>query len=132
MKNIFVNGSFDILHVGHIELLNYARSFGNNLTVGIDSDCRVKKLKGENRPFNNQEDRKKMLLALKSVDYVKIFYSDEDLKNLINYISPDIMIVGIEYKNKKVIGSEHAKQLKFFNKIHGYSTTSTIQNITIG
>ena len=105
MKNIFVNGCFDILHVGHIELLNYAKSFGNNLTVGIDSDCRVKKLKGENRPFNNQEDRKKMLLALKSVDYVKIFYSDEDLKNLINYISPDIMIVGIEYKNNKVIGS---------------------------
>mgnify|MGYP003110719101 CR=1 FL=1 len=132
MKNVFVNGCFDILHVGHIELLNYAKSFGGKLTVGIDSDCRVKKFKGKNRPFNNQEDRKKILLSLKSVDYVKIFYSDQDLKNLVNDASPDIMIVGAEYKNKKVIGSEYAKQLKFFNRIHGYSTTSTIQSIITG
>ena len=73
MKKIFVNGTFDILHSGHLALLNYAKTLGSSLTVAIDSDKRVKQLKGTNRPINNQIDRANMLINLKAVDNVYIF-----------------------------------------------------------
>ena len=98
-------------------------------TIGIDSDKMVKKAKGLNRPFNNEKDRKFFLENIKGVDKVFIFNSHKLLKEKLKKLKPDIMIVGAEYKDKKVIGDEHAKELKFFEKIDGYSTTKIIQDI---
>lgn len=129
MENIFVNGTFDILHRGHVELLNYAKKFGSHLYVGIDSDERVKSLKGIDRPINSEKDRQFLLMNLKCVDDVFIFNSDQELCNLVQKICPKYMIVGSDYKNKKVIGSEYSNSVLFFNRIEPYATTKTIQSI---
>jgi D-beta-D-heptose 7-phosphate kinase/D-beta-D-heptose 1-phosphate adenosyltransferase len=127
---IFVNGCFDVLHPGHIHLFNFAKSHGKILYVGIDSDKRVKELKGPTRPIHNQEERKFLLENIKAIDEVFIFNSEEELTHLVKFIKPDIMIVGSDYRNKRVIGSEYAKELKFFGRIDEYSTTKIIQSIT--
>ena len=116
MKKIFVNGTFDVLHLGHLQLLNFAKSYGDYLIVAIDTDERVKEKKGQLRPIYNQDERRFFLRMLKPVDQVELFSTDEELENLVKGFNPDIMIVGSDYKNKKVIGSEYAKQLKFFAK----------------
>lgn len=126
----FVNGCFDVLHVGHIRMLNFAKQMCDCLIVGIDSDDRVKQLKGPNRPINKQADRKEFLLSLTSVDKVEIFNNEQDLINLINSIKPNIMVVGSDYQDKNVIGSEHAKQLIFFDRIEGYSTSKIVEDFS--
>lgn len=128
-KIVFVNGTFDILHYGHLSLLSYAKSFGNVLKVAIDSDERVRKLKGVDRPINSCYDRVLMLSHLKEVDSVLVFDSNEDLKTIIKNIRPDVMVVGSDYLNKNVIGCEYARRLEFFSRIERYSTTSIIQSI---
>lgn len=132
MKKIFVNGTFDILHRGHLELLNYAKSLGDYLYVGIDVDERVKEKKGLERPIHNQEERKFFLENLKSVDEVRYFSTDEELENLVKTIQPDIMIVGSDWKGKSVIGSYYAAKLIFFDRIGDYSTTNIITSIQNG
>lgn len=127
--NIFVNGTFDILHRGHLELLNYAKGLGDFLLVGIDSDERVREKKGSTRPIHNQEERKFFLENLKAVDAVDIFSNDEDLKNMIRSFKPDIMVVGSDWKGKSVIGSYYAAKLIFFDRVGDYATTKTIQSI---
>ena len=129
MKHIFVNGTFDVLHPGHVQLLNYAKSFGDTLTVGIDSDRRVAEKKGPSRPIYNIKDRSFMLQNLKSVDYVVVFDSDEELEHCLKTIRPDIMDVGSDWKGKSVIGSMYSAELKFFDRIEEYATTKTIQSI---
>jgi D-beta-D-heptose 7-phosphate kinase/D-beta-D-heptose 1-phosphate adenosyltransferase len=129
MKTIFVNGTFDILHRGHLEMINWAKSLGDYLIIGIDSDSRVKQLKGESRPINSVEDRKFMLLNLKSVDEVKVFDSDLELKQMIQSIKPDIMVVGSDWKEKSVIGSYYSSQLLFYDRLEEYSTTGIITKI---
>jgi D-beta-D-heptose 7-phosphate kinase/D-beta-D-heptose 1-phosphate adenosyltransferase len=129
-KSVFVNGTFDIIHPGHIRLLTYAKSLGDRLFVAIDSDRRVKELKGNSRPINTVGERKEMLLALKPVDEVEVFDSDEELCMWIKQIQPYIMVVGSDYKDKMVIGSEHARHLVFYDRIELYSTTKKIQSIT--
>lgn len=125
MTKVWVNGTFDVLHVGHLGLLEFASQFGN-LRVGIDTDKRVKELKGEDRPFNNQQDRKKMLESIKFVDEVVLFDSREELIQCVKDYSPDIMIVGDDYKGEKVYGSEYAQKLVFFEKIPQYSSTKIL------
>ena len=129
MKHIFVNGTFDVLHPGHVHLLNYAKSFGDTLTVGIDSDRRVAEKKGPSRPIYNIKDRSFMLQNLKSVDYVVVFDSDEELEHCLKTIRPDIMVVGSDWKGESVIGSMNSAELKFFDRIEEYATTKTIQSI---
>lgn len=129
MKKIFVNGTFDVLHRGHLELLNYAKSYGDFLIVAIDTDERVREKKGLSRPIHNQYDRSFFLRMLKPVSQVELFSSDEELENLIKGFNPDIMVVGSDWKDKPVIGSQYAKQLKFFNRIDDYSSTKIIQSI---
>jgi len=129
MKVGFTNGCFDVLHIGHIKMLNYIKNQCDFLVVGIDSDSRVSKNKGPERPFNCQGDRKLMLKSLKSVDEVFIFNTEEALENLVKLISPDLMVVGSDYEEKRVVGSQHAKELKFFRRIDGYSTTKILENI---
>ena len=128
-KKVFVNGTFDVLHAGHLALLNYAKSLGDYLIVGIDTDERVKEKKGSTRPVNGVEDRALMLINLKSVDEVKHFGTDEELENLVKSAQPDIMVVGSDWKDKSVIGSYHAAKLIFFDRIDGYSSTKIIESI---
>lgn len=128
-KSVFVNGTFDVLHLGHLALLNYAKSLGDKLFVAIDSDERVRQLKGLTRPIHDAYQRKVMLLNLKAVDEVEIFSSDEELEMWIKQINPSIMIVGSDWRNKTVIGSQYAKRLEFFERIDEYSSTKTIQDI---
>lgn len=123
---IWTNGCFDILHIGHIEMLSFARSRGDSLYVGIDSDERVKLLKGNNRPINNQENRKKLLESLKMVDKVFIFNSKEEMKKILIDHSLDLIVVGDEYKNGSVTGSEICP-VEFFEKIPGISTTGILE-----
>ena len=129
MKKVFVNGSFDVLHRGHLELLNYAKSLGSFLYVAIDTDERIKEKKGSSRPVHSLEERMFHLENLKAVDAVLSFGSDEQLEGLVKIIEPDIMLVGSDWKDKPVIGSHYAKELQFFDRIDGYSTTKIIQSI---
>jgi len=124
-NKVWVNGTFDVLHVGHIKLLEFASTFGK-VKVGIDTDKRVKELKGIDRPFNKQEDRKLMLESLKFVDEVLLFDSREELINCIKDYKPDYMIIGDDYKNQKVYGSEYAKKLVFFEKLPNYSSSKIL------
>ena len=127
MKIGFVNGCFDVLHVGHIEMLDYAKSLCDHLVVAIDTDDRVKATKGSRRPCNTAKDRQRMLIALKSVDETATFATDEELTALVEHYGPDIMVVGSDWEDRTVIGSEHAKELKFYRKIDGYSTTKILE-----
>jgi D-beta-D-heptose 7-phosphate kinase/D-beta-D-heptose 1-phosphate adenosyltransferase len=127
MTVVFVNGTFDILHRGHIELLNYAKSLGDKLIVAIDSDSRVKSLKGCDRPIINQEDRKFHLQNLKSVDVVEVFYQDNDIENLILKHKASIMVKGSDYRDKPVLGS-NLLRIEYYDRTD-HSTTKTIQSI---
>ena len=132
MKKVWVNGCFDILHIGHLELLKYAKTMGDILLVGVDSDTKVKKDKGETRPFNKLSDRIKMLEFLRPVDKVYSFNTTLELQNLIKEICPDLMVVGSDWEGKTVVGEEYAKEVKFFNRFGSYSTTNTIERIKDG
>ena len=123
-RRVIVNGTFDILHPGHVELLNFAKSFGDFLLVAIDSDERVSQLK-PGRPINNQYDRRFMLRNLKPVDKVVFFNSDEELLNLIRECN--IMVKGSDYQGQPIIGSDII-EVKFYERTN-HSTTKTIQNI---
>jgi D-beta-D-heptose 7-phosphate kinase/D-beta-D-heptose 1-phosphate adenosyltransferase len=131
MTKVFVNGTFDILHPGHIRLLNYAASLGNRLIVAIDSDQRVRQLKGKTRPFFNEVDRKFMIEQLGGVDEVYTFNSDNELEHIIKTVTPDIMVKGSDYKNKPIIGSKYVPVIEFFERIDEYSSTKAIQHLTI-
>ena len=126
---VFVNGTFDIIHRGHIELLNYAKSLGDFLYVGIDCDQRVKEKKGYARPIHNEQERKFHLENLKAVDEVGIFSSDDGLESMIKSYKPEIMVVGSDWKGESVIGSMYSAELRFFDRIEKYATTKTIQSI---
>tara|TARA_B100001250_G_scaffold152744_1_gene131165 strand:- start:3771 stop:4169 length:399 start_codon:yes stop_codon:yes gene_type:complete len=129
MKTIFVNGTFDLLHRGHLELLNYAKSLGDYVCVGIDTDDRVRQMKGPTRPIYNQDERKFFLENLKAVDEVRFFSNDSELEGLVKSVKPDIMVVGSDWKEKSVIGSYWAAELIFFDRIGEYATTKTVQDI---
>ena len=127
IKKVWVNGCFDVLHRGHIELLQYAKSCGDKLIVGIDEDARVKAAKGVSRPFNTFNDRKFVLESLSAVDSVVGFGSDQELEDWIKKINPHCMIVGSDWKGKKVIGGKHANRIIYFDRIGDYSTTKILE-----
>lgn len=129
MKKIFVNGSFDLLHKAHVDLLNYASSLGDYLLVGLDTDKRIRELKGPKRPIYNQEARFTLLSNLKAVDEVQLFDSTEELLNMIKEYQPDVMVKGSDYKGGVIIGIEYIKTLEFFERQTDYATTKTIQDI---
>ena len=132
MKVVFTNGCFDLLHIGHIELLKYAKSLGDHLVVAINSDKSVKKLKGSSRPINDQLTRKILLECIKYVDEVIIFDEDTPLQ-LIKDIQPNIIVKGGDYKKEDVVGYEFEKmgllKVKLFNYIPNVSTTSIVERI---
>jgi len=127
-KIIFTNGCFDILHIGHVKYLEEAKSLGDVLILGLNSDHSVKKLKGKNRPINTQADRAYILASLEVVDYLVIFEEDTPFE-LIKLIKPDVLVKGSDYKGKKVVGQDIAKELKLVQFIDGVSTTNTIKRL---
>lgn len=126
MIKVFTNGCFDILHIGHVRCLEYAKKQGDYLVVGLNSDTSVKKLKGKDRPFNTQSLRKEILEALRCVDEVIIFEEDTPY-NLIFKIKPDIIVKGGDYTHDEVVGNGIA-EVKIFNFVDGHSTTNILKN----
>lgn len=127
MKKILVNGTFDIVHPGHLALLNYAKSLGDFLVVAIDSDRRVRELKGTDRPINNQFERQLLLENLRAVDEVRIFNSDQELVDIVAECA--IMVKGSDYRDQPIVGQEVCPSIVFFERINGYSSTAKIQHI---
>lgn len=130
MTKVIVNGTFDILHLGHLKLLQHARSYPNSYVLVLtDSDKRIKELKGPDRPVHNEYERTSLLFALKYVDKVEVFNSDEELAQMIKDFDPDVMVKGSDYKGKDIIGAEYCKKIDFYDRLGRYSTTNTIQRI---
>lgn len=128
---VMVNGTFDILHRGHIELLNFAKEQGNQLLVAIDTDRRVTQLKGVGRPINNQEDRKFHLENLKAVDFVLFFDSTEQLEAIIQSWAPDVYVKGSDWKkDTQSTANKYCDKVIYYDRVGDYSTTKTIQDIT--
>jgi D-beta-D-heptose 7-phosphate kinase / D-beta-D-heptose 1-phosphate adenosyltransferase len=127
---VFTNGCFDILHAGHIRLLEYCRSIGNRVVVGINSDDSVRRLKGYDRPINTQDDRRELLMALRSVDEVIVFEEDTPIE-LIRSLQPDIIVKGGDYTPDQVVGFDLA-EVRIFNFVDGKSTTATIERAALG
>jgi len=139
--NIWVNGCFDILHSGHIDLLWFAKLYGsdgmcyneaiklNKLIVGLDTDKRVKSLKGNDRPINDNVTRVTVMSNLKMVDDVIMFHDEKEMEFFIQAYDIDYIVVGDQYKNKRVIGSEYAKLGVVFYPVDERSTTNVIEKI---
>ena len=119
---VWVNGSFDVMHIGHIKLLEFASKYGS-VRVGLDTDDRIKSKKGETRPFNNLEDRMLFMSSIKYVDSVTSFGSDEELENRVKEYDADIIVIGDDYKYKPIIGVEYVERELFFPKVLDKSTT---------
>lgn len=127
-KVVFTNGCFDILHVGHVKYLEEAKSYGDVLIVGLNTDESVRRLKGSSRPVNTEDDRAYILAALEAVDYVVKFFDDTPYE-LINAIKPHILIKGGDYEGKEVVGQDIADELRLVKFVEGRSTTKTIEKI---
>ena len=127
-KNVWVNGTFDVLHMGHIKLLERAsfEAAGGLVAVGIDTDRRVKELKGDSRPVNDEISRSDFLGAIKYVDCVYHFDTDEDLRNCIKNFEPDLMVIGEDYKDKPIIGSEYINEIIYVERYGGLSSSDII------
>ncbi len=130
-KIIFTNGCFDILHVGHVKYLEEAKSYGDILILGLNSDESVRRLKGPTRPVNTEEDRAYILASLEAVDYVVKFYEDTPYE-LIKAVQPHILVKGGDYEGKEVVGQDIADELRLVNFVEGKSTTKTIERIKDG
>lgn len=127
-KIVFTNGCFDILHRGHVTYLKHAKTLGDILVLGLNSDDSVRRLKGPQRPVNNEQDRAVVLEALECIDYIVIFEEDTPL-NLIKNVMPDILVKGGDYKAEDVVGKEYAGKVEIIDFVEGYSTTSTINKL---
>lgn len=125
---IWMNGCFDILHYGHFRMIEYAASLGEMLVIGIDGDERIKQMKGKDRPFHTEEQRKFNLMQVKGVSNVVIFHTDEMLREQIQLYGPDIFVIGSDYRNKPIIGGNHAEEIRFFDRIPNLSTTKILEN----
>jgi D-beta-D-heptose 7-phosphate kinase/D-beta-D-heptose 1-phosphate adenosyltransferase len=129
MKTIWTNGTFDVLHMGHIKLFQEARKLagpGGIVVVGTDSDERIRTLKGPTRPINNLFDRVDFLRSIKYIDEVVAFSSEDTLVANIKLYSPDIILIGEDYIDKRVVGGEYAKQVMFFPRYGGLSSSKII------
>ncbi|MDR3071436.1 MAG: adenylyltransferase/cytidyltransferase family protein [Endomicrobium sp.] len=127
-KIVFTNGCFDLLHVGHIELLTKAKNLGDVLIVAINSDKSLGCLKGQKRPLIGQKDRAKLLLSLKCVDYVIVF-DEQTPKEILSELLPDVLVKGSDYKSSEIVGKEYVKKIHRVPFVRGRSTTNLIKLI---
>jgi len=131
-KIIFTNGCFDLLHKGHIAYLKKARSIGDILVVGLNSDASVRRLKGIGRPVTAQNDRANILAGLEFVDFITIFNEDTPL-NLITQLKPDILVKGADWSKDKIVGKDivesYGGSVKVVKYVKGYSTTDILKKL---
>jgi len=126
---VWCNGTFDILHPGHIQLFKVARSLGNKVIVATDTDEKIKADKGDHRPINNLAYRVAMLEAIKYIDVVHTFGSREELEGLIEMYAPDILLLGDDWRDGDVVGWEHAMETRYLPRVGGYASSKTIERI---
>jgi D-beta-D-heptose 7-phosphate kinase/D-beta-D-heptose 1-phosphate adenosyltransferase len=131
MKTVFVNGTFDILHPGHIELFRVARSLGDRVIVATDSDVKIKKDKGQTKPINDLCYRISMLESIKYIDAVHYFNDRKGLEDLIRVYKPDILLLGNDWENGDVVGKDIVKDVRFLPRVGDYSSSSIIKKILI-
>ncbi|MEA3499949.1 MAG: D-glycero-beta-D-manno-heptose 1-phosphate adenylyltransferase [Candidatus Marinimicrobia bacterium] len=131
-KVVFTNGCFDILHAGHIRYLSKAKSIGDHLVIGLNTDSSVKKLKGANRPLQDEQDRALILAGLKAVDLVVLFDEDTPLE-IITFLKPDILVKGSDYTIDNIVGAKEIVQwggkVETIEFVNGKSTSSIIKKI---
>jgi D-beta-D-heptose 7-phosphate kinase/D-beta-D-heptose 1-phosphate adenosyltransferase len=131
---VFTNGCFDLMHVGHVQYLQKARSFGDLLVLGLNSDASVRRLKGEKRPLINQDERAHLLAALDCIDYVVIFDEDTPLR-LIAAVRPDVLVKGGDYTREGVVGHEEVEswggRVELVQFVDGRSTSGIIETILL-
>ncbi len=128
---VFTNGCFDILHSGHIKILDFCKRKGDLLVLGLNSDSSVRKIKGKGRPINNQKDRAIVLGALESIDAI-CFFSEKTPYNLIKLVRPDVLVKGGDYTKDEVVGNDIAKKVVIYPLVKGKSTTGVIKKINKG
>ena len=126
---VWCNGTFDILHPGHIQLFKVARSLGNKVIVATDTDEKIRVDKGEHRPINNLAYRVAMLEAIKYIDVVHTFGSREELEGLIEMYAPDILLLGDDWRDGDVVGWEYAMETRYLPRVGGYASSKTIERI---
>jgi D-beta-D-heptose 7-phosphate kinase/D-beta-D-heptose 1-phosphate adenosyltransferase len=124
--NIWINGCFDVLHMGHIKLFRRARQMGMRVIVGVDTDERIREAKGEGRPVNDLHNRIDFLRSIKYVDMIHSFGTDEELSKLIEDYLPRYMLIGDDYKDKEIIGSKWVKEIIYVPRYQGLSSSNII------
>lgn len=124
---VWVNGTFDVMHIGHIKLLEFASRYGE-VRVGLDTDERIKEKKGPNRPVNNLQDRMDFMKSIRYVNSVVSFGSNKELEEKIKEWDSDIMVIGNDYKYHEIIGAHLVERVVFFNKIENKSTTKILNH----
>ena len=129
MSIVWTNGTFDILHPGHIQLFKVARSLGDKVIVATDTDEKIKADKGEHKPVNDLCYRVAMLEAIKYIDVVHTFGDRAELEGLIQMYNPDILLLGDDWRYGDVVGREHAKEVRFLPRVGGYASSNTIKRI---
>ena len=129
MSIVWTNGTFDILHPGHIELFKVARSLGDKVIVATDTDEKIKNDKGDHKPVNDLCYRVAMLEAIKYIDVVHTFGNRKELEDLIMLYEPDILLLGDDWRYGDVVGREHAKEVRFLPRVGGYASSNTIKRI---
>ena len=129
MTIVWTNGTFDILHPGHIELFKVARALGDKVIVATDTDEKIKSDKGDHKPVNDLCYRVAMLEAIKYIDVVHTFGSRQQLEDLIQLYEPDILLLGDDWRDGDVVGWEHAMETRFLPRVGGYSSSKTINKI---
>ena len=128
-KIVWTNGTFDILHPGPLQLFKVARSLGDKVIVATDTDAKIKKDKGDHKPVNDLFYRVAMLEAIKYIDVVLTFNDRKKLEGLIQLYKPDILILGDDWRYGDVVGREHAKEVRFLQRVGGYASSNTIKRI---
>ncbi|MED5270980.1 MAG: adenylyltransferase/cytidyltransferase family protein [Pseudomonadota bacterium] len=129
MSIVWTNGTFDILHPGHIKLFKVAKELGDMVIVGTDTDEKIKKDKGFDRPINDLCYRVAMLEAIKYIDAVHTFNTRSELEGLIQMYNPDILLIGDDWRDGDVVGREFAKEVRFLPRVGGYASSNTIKKI---
>ena len=129
MSIVWTNGTFDILHPGHMQLFKVARSLGDKVIVATDTDEKIKADKGDHKPINDLCYRVAMLEAVKYIDVVLTFGDRAELEGLIQLYNPDILLLGDDWRYGDVVGREHAKEVRFLPRVGGYASSNTIKRI---
>ena len=129
MTIVWTNGTFDILHPGHIELFKVARALGDKVIVATDTDEKIKADKGDHKPVNDLCYRVAMLEAIKYIDVVLTFGDRKELEGLIQLYSPDILLLGDDWRHGDVVGRKYAKEVRFLPRVGGYASSNIVKRI---